>query len=189
MQTYAPNESSYDPADVPELPDASRFELGKNPSGFDVQPTQAVADNFAILLSRLGEAAEPMIPKRVSCKLFYAGKDSTTGQWSLYPRGAVTAVPTVAPKRHSRFGKVKETEGAILDRLFFDGGEGIRDDAIFEALLAWCERTQPSAAVARKVNDLVAHAILLRCGITLRDIRPDQLPRIGDETGHTLTSQ
>jgi hypothetical protein len=182
MQTYTEsNPSSYDPADAPALNDTSRFELPKNPSGYDVPPTQAAADSFAILLDRLAERAEPMIPARVSCKLFYAGKSTESGEWALVPRGAVTAVPTVAATRSGRFARQTAKEGAILDQLFLDGAPSARDDVVWEALLAWCERTQPSAAVARKVNDLAAQAILLRCGIA--GIRPDQLPRIGQPHG------
>ncbi len=186
MQTYTDtNKGSFDPATVPPLPGPeSRFEgLPTNPSGYAMPGTQVAADSWTILFDRLKDKAEPIQPEFVSVNLMFCGRDVTSGEYVLLPRGTIRAVPTLKNKREGRFGRGgKETAGAILDALFESGAPGVRDDAVWSALQEWAQRTQPDGTTMRRVSDLTALACLYRAGIL--GVRPDELPGIGREHAH-----
>jgi hypothetical protein len=175
------NPGAYSVEDVPKSgSDRSRYALDRLPEGHPSRScAETIAQSYERLLTLRKEQAAALVPERKRIPLKWIGRDPESGEWTIRERGVVDAAPSVAGTAPSRFAKLRSSGGALVDELLLgpDGGEAwskARDEDVWEALRDLCEAEFPDGLTARRLNDAVCAAILLRHGI---DVRPDRLPQ------------
>jgi hypothetical protein len=161
----------WDPYETPPTgsPHRGRWEVNTTPAGW----TSGSDETMALVVSnlaadRLAETPERQ-PERVSVQLLYAKE--VDGAWTLVERGTVTGTPTHEPvELPAKARKVGFRPAEVIER--FALGEpkvyrGLRDSAIWEALLRYAENGRLRGRALRDLQDTVARLICLRHGLVV----------------------
>jgi hypothetical protein len=134
---------------------------------------KATQDNaaFSILVdAQIGER-QPIPPVRKEVRRAQLGQEND-GSYKLIEKPPISGIQDAESHRPSRFIKLKgelEDESTLLR--YYKGDPEIShrltDDQMYEVLLAWAERTRPSAQECVVASRLLTTSLCARAGVTM----------------------